>query len=169
MYRLPSMVFITDVRREHIAVKEANKLDVPIIGMVDTNCDPTPIDHIIPSNDDAIRAIKLIADKFADAVIEGQQIREALLAEEEEEVREAREEWGEYVVEEELPMEAEEPLDVKEMVSEMEVPVEAEEFVSDEEMSTEAEPHFEEGEADASDDSSADDRLASKKEAGEGE
>jgi len=169
MYRLPSMVFITDVRREHIAVKEANKLDVPIIGMVDTNCDPTPIDHIIPSNDDAIRAIKLIADKFADAVIEGQQIREALLAEEEEEVLEAREEWGEYVVEEELPVEAEESLDVKEMVSEMEVPVEAEEFVSDAEMSTEAEPHFEEGEADASDDSSADDRLDSKEEAGEGE
>lgn len=92
MDRLPSMVFITDVRREHIAVKEANKLDIPIIGMVDTNCDPTPIDHVIPANDDAIRSIKLIANKLADAVMEGRQIRAALLAEEEEEVFEPIEE-----------------------------------------------------------------------------
>jgi len=84
MRRLPSLVFIADVRREAIAVKEANKLGIPIVAMVDTNCDPDPIDYIIPANDDAIRAIKLIASKVADAVLEGQQIRAATMAEEEE-------------------------------------------------------------------------------------
>jgi small subunit ribosomal protein S2 len=84
MRRLPSLVFIADVRREAIAVKEANKLNIPIVAMVDTNCDPDPIDYIIPANDDAIRAIKLIAGKVADAVLEGQQIRAATMAEEEE-------------------------------------------------------------------------------------
>ena len=84
MRRLPSLVFIADVRREAIAVKEANKLGIPIVAMVDTNCDPDPIDYIIPANDDAIRAIKLISSKVADAVLEGQQIRATLMAEEEE-------------------------------------------------------------------------------------
>ncbi|NIO71501.1 MAG: 30S ribosomal protein S2 [Anaerolineae bacterium] len=84
MRRLPSLVFIADVRREAIAVKEANKLDIPIVAMVDTNCDPDPIDYVIPANDDAIRAIKLITSKVADAVLEGQQIRAATMAEEEE-------------------------------------------------------------------------------------
>jgi small subunit ribosomal protein S2 len=96
MDRLPSLVFIADVRREQIAVKEANKLGIPIIAMVDTNCDPTPIDHVIPANDDAIRSIKLISNKLADAVVEGQQIRAALMAEEEEETTELAEEWGEF-------------------------------------------------------------------------
>jgi small subunit ribosomal protein S2 len=84
MRRLPNLLFIVDVRRESIAVKEANNLGIPIIAMVDTNCDPDPIDHVIPANDDAIRAIRLTLSKMADAVIEGQQIREATLAEEEE-------------------------------------------------------------------------------------
>ncbi len=84
MRRLPGLVFIADVRREAIAVKEANKLDIPIVAMVDTNCDPDPIDYIIPANDDAIRAIRLITSKVADAVLEGQQIRAATMAEEEE-------------------------------------------------------------------------------------
>ena len=84
MRRLPSLVFIADVRREAIAVKEANKLGIPIVAMVDTNCDPDPIDYVIPANDDAIRAIKLITSKVADAVLEGQQIRAATMAEEEE-------------------------------------------------------------------------------------
>jgi small subunit ribosomal protein S2 len=84
MRRLPSLVFIADVRREAIAVKEANKLDIPIVAMVDTNCDPDPIDYPIPANDDAIRAIRLITSKVADAVLEGQQIRAATMAEEEE-------------------------------------------------------------------------------------
>ncbi len=105
--RLPSLVFITDVRREYIAVKEANKLDIPIIAMVDTNCDPTPIDHVIPANDDAIRSIKLISNKVADAVMEGKQMREALLAEEE--AIEEKEEWAEYLEPEEMPAGAEEP------------------------------------------------------------
>jgi small subunit ribosomal protein S2 len=101
-------VFITDVRREQIAVKEANKLDIPIIGMVDTNCDPTPIDYIIPANDDAIRSIRLICTKLADAVIEGQHIRAALLAEEEEEMAEEAEEWAEREPEKEVVVTAEE-------------------------------------------------------------
>ncbi len=84
MRRLPDMLFITDVRREATAVKEANKLGIPIIAMVDTNCDPDPIEYIIPANDDAIRANKLIITKIADAVIEGQNMREALAVEEEE-------------------------------------------------------------------------------------
>jgi small subunit ribosomal protein S2 len=96
MDRLPSLVFIADVRREQIAVKEANKLGIPIIAMVDTNCDPSPIDHVIPANDDAIRSIKLISNKLADAVVEGQQIRAVLMAEDEEEGAELVEEWGEF-------------------------------------------------------------------------
>jgi small subunit ribosomal protein S2 len=84
MRRLPNLIFIVDVRREAIAVKEANILGIPIIALVDTNCDPEPIDYVIPSNDDAIRAIRLIVSTMADAVIEGQQVRESILAEEEE-------------------------------------------------------------------------------------
>jgi small subunit ribosomal protein S2 len=82
MRRLPDMLFMTDVRREATAVKEANKLDIPIVAMVDTNCDPDPIDYVIPANDDAIRAVKLITTKIADAVIEGQNLRASLMAEE---------------------------------------------------------------------------------------
>jgi len=102
MDRLPSLVFITDVRREQIAAKEANKLNIPIIAMVDTNCDPTAIDHVIPANDDAIRSIRLMCTKLADAVIEGQHIRAVLLAEEEEEIAEEAEEWAERAPEEEV-------------------------------------------------------------------
>ena len=112
MDRLPSLVFIADMRREQIAVKEANKLGIPILAMVDTNCDPTLIDLVIPANDDAIRSIKLIANKLADAVVEGQQIRAALLAEEEEEMLESAAEWDgheyEYEEEEEVQVGAEE-------------------------------------------------------------
>ncbi|PJF36851.1 MAG: 30S ribosomal protein S2 [Candidatus Thermofonsia Clade 1 bacterium] len=71
MTRLPSMLYVVDVRREHTAVKEANILGIPIIALVDTNCDPEPIDYVIPANDDAIRAIKLLTSKIADAVLEG--------------------------------------------------------------------------------------------------
>ena len=77
MTRLPNLLFITDVRREDIAVKEANVLGIPILAMVDTNCNPDPIEYIIPSNDDAIRAIRLITSKMADAVLEGKAILEA--------------------------------------------------------------------------------------------
>ncbi len=85
LQRLPDALFIVDTRREDLAVKEANKLGIPIVALVDTNCDPDPIDLPIPSNDDAIRAIKLMVGKMADAIIEGKQLRETLEAEEEEE------------------------------------------------------------------------------------
>ncbi len=81
--RLPDLLFVVDVRREHIAVKEGNILDISVIAMVDTNCDPDLIDLVIPSNDDAIRAIKLITNHIADAVLEGLQIRETLHEDEE--------------------------------------------------------------------------------------
>jgi small subunit ribosomal protein S2 len=64
-------VFVVDVRREHTAIREANSLKIPVIAMVDTNCDPEAIDYVIPANDDAIRAIKLVAGVMADAVLEG--------------------------------------------------------------------------------------------------
>lgn len=73
MNRLPDVIYIADTHKENIAVKEANKLNIPIVGMVDTNADPDLIDVIIPSNDDAIRAIRLITSKMADAVIEGRE------------------------------------------------------------------------------------------------
>ena len=73
MKRLPGALFVVDPRKEHIAVSEARKLGIPIVGIVDTNCDPDEIDYVIPGNDDAIRAVKLIAGKMADAVLEGKQ------------------------------------------------------------------------------------------------
>ena len=82
MTRLPNLVVIVDVRREGIAVKECNILSIPIMAMVDTNCDPDPIDFVIPANDDAIRAIKLIVEYLADAVNEGLQVRQALQVDE---------------------------------------------------------------------------------------
>jgi len=85
MLRLPDVLFVVDVRREANAVREANTLGIPVIAMVDTNCDPTPIDYVIPSNDDAIRAIRLIAGKIADAAVEGLRLRETMAAELEEE------------------------------------------------------------------------------------
>ena len=71
MRELPDAVFVVDPKREHIAVAEANKLGIPIIAIVDTNCDPETIDHIIPGNDDAIRTIRLFASRVADAYLEG--------------------------------------------------------------------------------------------------
>lgn len=75
MERVPDVLFAVDVSREETAVHEANILGIPVVAMVDTNCDPRKIDYIIPSNDDAIRAIKLIVGKIADAVIEGKAMR----------------------------------------------------------------------------------------------
>jgi len=79
MERLPGAVFIVDPRRENIAVAEANKLRIPIVAIVDSNCDPDPIDYIIPGNDDAIRSIRLFSAKVADACLEGKQRREEQL------------------------------------------------------------------------------------------
>ena len=73
MKKLPGALFIIDPRKENIAVMEARKLNVPIVATVDTNCDPDVIDHVIPANDDAIRAVKLLTAKMADAVLEGRQ------------------------------------------------------------------------------------------------
>jgi small subunit ribosomal protein S2 len=74
MTRLPDALFIIDVRKEEIAVAEANRLDIPVIAVVDTNCSPEGIDYVIPGNDDALRAVRLFASRIADAVIEGQQM-----------------------------------------------------------------------------------------------
>lgn len=75
MATLPEMLFVVDVHRESTAIHEANLLEIPIVALVDTNCDPGSIDHVIPSNDDAIRAIKLLVGKIADAVMEGRALR----------------------------------------------------------------------------------------------
>jgi small subunit ribosomal protein S2 len=83
MTRLPNMMFVVDVRREAIAIKESGILKIPVIAMVDTNCNPDPVDFVIPSNDDAIRAINLIVGHMADAVNEGLRIRQAVQVEEE--------------------------------------------------------------------------------------
>lgn len=73
MNKLPDAIFVIDPRKENIAIAEARKLNIPVIGIVDTNCDPDEIDYVIPANDDAIRAVKLLTSKIADAVIEGKQ------------------------------------------------------------------------------------------------
>ena len=76
MPRLPDAIFIIDVRKEHIALREANRLKIPVAAVVDTNCDPDGVDYLIPGNDDAIRAIRLFAQKMADACAEGVDRRE---------------------------------------------------------------------------------------------
>jgi small subunit ribosomal protein S2 len=87
MVRVPDLIFVVDVMREEAAVHEANLLGIPVVALVDTNCDPNNVDYVIPSNDDAIRAIKLLVAKIADAVLEGKAMRKD---EELEEIAEAR-------------------------------------------------------------------------------
>jgi small subunit ribosomal protein S2 len=82
MRRLPGALFVVDPHRESIAVAEARRLEIPIVAMTDTNCDPDLIDWVIPANDDAIRSVRLISEKVADAVLEAQQERQARLDEE---------------------------------------------------------------------------------------
>jgi small subunit ribosomal protein S2 len=82
MSKLPDAVFIVDTRKEKIAVDEARKLKIPVIGVVDTNCDPDEVDYVIPGNDDALRAIKLFASRIADAIISGRGVRETQQADE---------------------------------------------------------------------------------------
>jgi small subunit ribosomal protein S2 len=84
MSRLPDALFVVDTRKEKIAVDEARKLKIPVIGVVDTNCDPDEVDFVIPGNDDALRAIRLFAARIADAVIEGRTIRESAQAQDSE-------------------------------------------------------------------------------------
>jgi small subunit ribosomal protein S2 len=81
MSRLPDALFVVDTRKEQIAVDEARKLKIPVIGVVDTNCDPDEVDYVIPGNDDALRAIRLFASRMADAVLAGRGIRESAQAE----------------------------------------------------------------------------------------
>ncbi len=76
MRELPQAIFVVDLKREHIAAAEANKLKIPVVAIVDTNCDPDVVDYVIPGNDDAIRAIRLISGKMADAVLEGRGIHQ---------------------------------------------------------------------------------------------
>ena len=85
MTRIPDVMFVVDPRKEKIAIQEAHILGIPVVAIVDTNCDPEEVDYVIPGNDDAIRAVKLIASKIADAVIEAKQ-GEQQTAEESEEV-----------------------------------------------------------------------------------
>lgn len=85
MSRLPDAVFVVDTRKEKIAVDEARKLKIPVIGVVDTNCDPDEVDYVIPGNDDALRAIRLFASRVADAVLAGRGMRESAQAESESE------------------------------------------------------------------------------------
>lgn len=80
----PSAIVVVDPRREDLAIKEASRLGIPIIALVDTNCDPDPIDYVIPANDDAIRSVRLIVSRLADAIIEGRTRHEVSLSEQEE-------------------------------------------------------------------------------------
>jgi small subunit ribosomal protein S2 len=97
MKKLPGALFVVDPRKEKIAVSEAKKLGIPVVAIVDTNCDPDDVDYVIPGNDDAIRAVKLIAGCMANAIIEGRQGEDAAEASEEEteKVEETEEETAE--------------------------------------------------------------------------
>ena len=99
METLPSAIFVVDPKKERNAVLEAKKLGIPMVAIVDTNCDPDEADYIIPGNDDAIRAIRLIASVMANAVIEGRQGEDAFAAEQTEEAVEAAEEKAEETTE----------------------------------------------------------------------
>jgi small subunit ribosomal protein S2 len=104
MERLPGAIFVVDPKKERIAVKEARKIGIPSIGIVDTNCNPEEVDYVVPGNDDAIRAIHLFSSKIADAVIEGRQLYEKQLQAEEAKVEKEKAEQaaspGEIRVEE---------------------------------------------------------------------
>src|SRR5699024_4783987 len=101
MISMPQALFVVVHRKERIAIAEARKLNIPIVVIVDTNCDPDEIDYVIPANDDAIRAVRLLTSKMADAILEGKQGEETEVAEEAEAVEEV-------VSEEETTVEAEE-------------------------------------------------------------
>lgn len=99
MKGIPDCLFVVDPKKEYIAVMEARRLGIPIVGIVDTNCDPEEVDYVIPGNDDAIRAVKLIAGKMADAVIEGKQGQDEMAVAEKEMEAEAAEEELQAVAE----------------------------------------------------------------------
>lgn len=99
MDRLPGAIFTVDPKKEKIAIKEARKIGIPSIGIVDTNCNPEELDYAIPGNDDAIRAIHLFASKIADACIEGRQLYDKQLQTEEAQEEKEKSELGEPAVE----------------------------------------------------------------------
>jgi len=108
MKELPGALFVVDPRKEKIAVSEARKLGIPVVAIVDTNCDPDEVDYVIPGNDDAIRAVKLITSKIADSVLEGRQGEQIVAESSSEKVaEEVVEEIVEEVTEEEVSAEAE--------------------------------------------------------------
>ena len=100
MDKLPGVIFLVDPKKERIAILEAKKLNIPVVGLVDTNCNPEDVDYAIPGNDDAIRAVKLIADVVANAVIEGNQGETFETSAAEEQVAEDTEKSMEEVAEE---------------------------------------------------------------------
>jgi small subunit ribosomal protein S2 len=120
MNQLPGAIFVIDPKREHIATAEAQRLGIPIIAMVDTNCDPDMIDYVIPANDDAIRSVRLITSKIADAILGGRTELESTMADE-----------APVLAESEAPQEAEpvtpeaEPVTVEEAAEEVEADTEA--------------------------------------------
>ena len=105
MTKLPDVLFVVDTKKEHIAVKEAKTLNIPVVALLDTNCDPEPIDYVIPGNDDAIRAVSLIAGAMANAVIEAKEGVAPVTEEATEETQEAVVETQEEVVAEEVASE----------------------------------------------------------------
>ncbi len=115
MTQMPGVMFVVDPKKEHIAILEAHKLGIPVVGLVDTNCNPYDVDYVIPGNDDAIRAVKLIADVMANAIIEGRQGEDAEVSsvEEVEETEEAIESVEQLVVAAEEAEVAEEPVEEK--------------------------------------------------------
>jgi len=104
MTEIPGVMFVVDPKKEHIAIQEARKLNIPVVGLVDTNCDPNDVDYVIPGNDDAIRAVKLITDVMANAIIEGKQ-GESFETVEEQDVSEEAESMEQVVSENEEKVE----------------------------------------------------------------
>ena len=122
MTKLPGIIFVVDSKKEHICVKEAKLLGIPVVGLIDTNCDPDMVDVVIPGNDDAIRSVKLIASAIADAVIEAKEGEEGLAAR-----KKAEEEANatEEASTEEIKMEDALTVEVKEDKTEEEAPAKA--------------------------------------------
>mgnify|MGYP001094558328 FL=1 len=98
MTEIPGVMFVVDPKKERIAILEAKKLGIPVVGLIDTNCNPEDLDYVIPGNDDAIRAVKLISDAMANAIIEGRQGESMEMASEEEQVANEEPESMEEVV-----------------------------------------------------------------------
>lgn len=88
MTRLPGAIFVVDIRKEHIAISEAKKLNIPVYAIVDTNCDPDLVDYPVPANDDAVKSIEIITRAIADAAIEGSQVAKIKAEDESEEMKE---------------------------------------------------------------------------------